>query len=77
MAVNVTAWPGADGLMLLNNKPGYDFEMKYFNADGGESKRGELDGGDLRETSGDQAQTSSQRRRCASSEKYSYGMLPG
>jgi diaminopimelate epimerase len=28
---------GADGLMLLNNKPGYDFEMKYFNADGGES----------------------------------------
>lgn len=28
---------GADGLMLLNEKPGYDFEMKYFNADGGES----------------------------------------
>jgi diaminopimelate epimerase len=28
---------GADGLMLLNNKEGYDFEMKYFNADGGES----------------------------------------
>jgi diaminopimelate epimerase len=28
---------GADGLMMLNNKPGYDFEMKYFNADGGES----------------------------------------
>ncbi|MEP7279975.1 MAG: diaminopimelate epimerase [Bacteroidota bacterium] len=28
---------GADGLMLLNNKAGYDFEMKYFNADGGES----------------------------------------
>ncbi|MFN8289559.1 MAG: diaminopimelate epimerase [Chitinophagaceae bacterium] len=27
---------GADGLMLLNNKPGYDFEMKYFNADGKE-----------------------------------------
>lgn len=27
---------GADGLMMLNNKPGYDFEMKYFNADGGE-----------------------------------------
>jgi diaminopimelate epimerase len=27
---------GADGLMLLNNKHGYDFEMKYFNADGGE-----------------------------------------
>jgi diaminopimelate epimerase len=28
---------GADGLMLLNNKHGYDFEMKYFNADGKES----------------------------------------
>lgn len=28
---------GADGLMLLNNKNGYDFEMIYFNADGGES----------------------------------------
>jgi len=28
---------GADGLMLLNEKEGYDFEMKYFNADGGES----------------------------------------
>jgi diaminopimelate epimerase len=27
---------GADGLMLLNNKPGYDFEMRYFNSDGGE-----------------------------------------
>lgn len=27
---------GADGLMLLNNKDGYDFEMKYFNADGAE-----------------------------------------
>jgi diaminopimelate epimerase len=27
---------GADGLMLLNNKPGYDFEMKYHNADGAE-----------------------------------------
>ena len=27
---------GADGLMLLNNKEGYDFEMKYYNADGGE-----------------------------------------
>jgi diaminopimelate epimerase len=27
---------GADGLMLLNNKDGYDFEMKYFNADGKE-----------------------------------------
>jgi diaminopimelate epimerase len=25
---------GADGLMLLNLKEGYDFEMKYFNADG-------------------------------------------
>ncbi len=28
---------GADGLMLLNKKAGYDFEMKYFNADGNES----------------------------------------
>jgi len=28
---------GADGLMMLNEKPGYDFEMKYYNADGGES----------------------------------------
>ena len=28
---------GADGLMLLNKLPGYDFEMKYYNADGGES----------------------------------------
>ena len=28
---------GADGLMLLNNNPGYDFEMKYYNADGRES----------------------------------------
>lgn len=27
---------GADGLMLLGNKPGYDFEMKYYNADGRE-----------------------------------------
>lgn len=27
---------GADGLMLLNVKPGHDFEMKYFNADGRE-----------------------------------------
>jgi diaminopimelate epimerase len=27
---------GADGLMLLNQKEGYDFEMKYFNADGKE-----------------------------------------
>lgn len=25
---------GADGLMLLNQKPGFDFEMKYYNADG-------------------------------------------
>lgn len=28
---------GADGLMLLNTHPGYDFEMKYYNADGAES----------------------------------------
>ncbi len=28
---------GADGLLLLNKKANYDFEMKYFNADGGES----------------------------------------
>lgn len=28
---------GADGLMLLNTIPGYDFEMKYYNADGNES----------------------------------------
>ncbi|GAB3417897.1 diaminopimelate epimerase [Niabella aquatica] len=27
---------GADGLMMLNQKPGYDFEMIYYNADGGE-----------------------------------------
>jgi diaminopimelate epimerase len=27
---------GADGLMFLNEKPGYDFEMKYYNADGRE-----------------------------------------
>jgi diaminopimelate epimerase len=27
---------GADGLMLLNNASGYDFEMKYYNADGRE-----------------------------------------
>lgn len=25
---------GGDGLMMLNNKDGYDFEMMYFNADG-------------------------------------------
>ncbi|MDB5248050.1 MAG: diaminopimelate epimerase [Segetibacter sp.] len=28
---------GADGLMLLNLKEDYDFEMKYYNADGAES----------------------------------------
>ncbi|UAY50726.1 diaminopimelate epimerase [Ferruginibacter albus] len=28
---------GADGLMLLNANAGYDFEMKYYNADGNES----------------------------------------
>ena len=28
---------GADGLMLLNKKEGYDFEMIYYNADGNES----------------------------------------
>ena len=27
---------GADGLMLLNNRTGYDFEMKYYNSDGRE-----------------------------------------
>ena len=27
---------GADGLLLLNIKEGYDFEMKYYNADGAE-----------------------------------------
>jgi diaminopimelate epimerase len=28
---------GADGLMLMNDKPPFDFEMKYYNADGRES----------------------------------------
>jgi diaminopimelate epimerase len=28
---------GADGLMLLNVRAGYDFEMKYYNSDGNES----------------------------------------
>lgn len=28
---------GADGLMMLNNKAGYDFEMIYYNADGNPS----------------------------------------
>jgi diaminopimelate epimerase len=28
---------GADGLMLMNRREGYDFEMKYYNADGKES----------------------------------------
>lgn len=27
---------GADGLMLLNQQEGYDFEMKYYNSDGAE-----------------------------------------
>src|SRR6185436_4391940 len=25
---------GADGLIMIDNKSGFDFEMKYFNADG-------------------------------------------
>jgi len=32
---------GADGLILINTKDGYDFEMQYFNADG---SRGSLCG---------------------------------
>ena len=28
---------GADGLILISDRPGYDFEMKYFNSDGNES----------------------------------------
>jgi diaminopimelate epimerase len=28
---------GSDGLMLLNDAPGYDFAMRYFNSDGNES----------------------------------------
>ncbi len=32
---------GADGLMMLNQKPGYDFEMIYYNSDG---RRGSMCG---------------------------------
>lgn len=28
---------GADGLILISNKEGYDYEMRYFNSDGNES----------------------------------------
>jgi diaminopimelate epimerase len=28
---------GSDGLILLNNAPGYDFSMRYYNSDGNES----------------------------------------
>ena len=28
---------GADGLMLLSKKEGYDFEMQYYNSDGNQS----------------------------------------
>ena len=28
---------GADGLMLMNDREGFDFDMKYYNADGNES----------------------------------------
>jgi len=31
---------GADGLILIRNHPGYDFEMVYFNADGSQSMCG-------------------------------------
>ncbi len=31
---------GADGLMMLNSKPGYDFEMIYYNADATQSMCG-------------------------------------
>lgn len=29
---------GADGLMILNAEPGYDFSVDYYNADGGEAE---------------------------------------